>query len=218
LRYSVLNLPRVSDTARNYDDRMARVLQHPVYGWLGLRPVVAQHTAAEHAAIRRWATGRSSLLEIGVAEGVSGLAAREVMAENGTLTLVDPFHLSRIQALNFMRRAAHRAVEGCARGRVQWIQKFSHEAAKDWSAPLDFLMIDGDHAEAAVRQDWDDWSPFVQPRGVVVFHDARIFEGGWTSAEYGPVKVVNALFRVKPLAGWKIVDEVHSLVAVERGA
>lgn len=158
MKYAVLNLPRTSDTDRNYSDRRARILHHPVYGWLGLRPVLAQHTAAEHAAIQRWASGRSSLVEIGVAEGVSGLAAREVMAENATLWLIDPFHLSRLPVLNFMKRAARRAVAGSRRGNVKWVEKFSHEAVKDWTGATDFLMIDGDHSEAGVRRDWEDWS------------------------------------------------------------
>jgi predicted O-methyltransferase YrrM len=218
LKYAVLTLPRPLDTESNYSDPRAQTFRHAIFGWLRLRPVLAQHTATEHAAIQRWATGRMSLVEIGVAEGVSGLAAREVMAENATLTLIDPFHLSRVQALNFVKRAAHGAVEACPRGRVQWIEKFSHDAVKNWETPLDFLLIDGDHSEAGVRRDWEEWSPFVQPGGVAVFHDARIFDGGWPSAEYGPVKVTNRIFREDPVPGWKLVDEVDSLVVAERVA
>jgi hypothetical protein len=216
LKYAVLNLPRPSDAVSNYNDPRVQFFHHAVFGWLGLRPVLAQHTAAEHAAMRRWANGRSSLVEIGVAEGVSALAAREVMAENATLFLIDPFHLSRVPALNFVKRAAHRAVEACPRGRVQWIEKFSHDAVKGWNTTLDFLLIDGDHSEAGVRRDWDEWSPFVQLGGVTVFHDARVFDGGWPSAAYGPVKLTNAIFRENPVPGWKLVDEVDSLVVAQR--
>ena len=35
----------------------------------------------------------------------------------------------------------------------------------------------------------------MKPGGVVIFHDARLFDGGWTSPSYGPVKLVNRLFR-----------------------
>ena len=63
-----------------------------MYAWLGLRPFLAQHTAAEHAALQRWALGRTTLAEIGVAEGVSALALREAMSPDGTLYLIDPFH------------------------------------------------------------------------------------------------------------------------------
>jgi predicted O-methyltransferase YrrM len=215
LKYDVLTLPRIHDE-RTYRTRSARSLRHPVYGWIGFRPVLAQHTAAEHEAICQWASGRSSLVEIGVAEGVSARAAREVMAAEGKLYLIDPFHLSRIPSLNFTKRAAHRAVAGCRRGEAIWIEKFSTDAVRDWNQGIDFLLIDGDHSEAAVRRDWEEWSPFVVPGGVVLFHDARLFENGWTDSRYGPVRVVNDLFRKSQIAGWKMTDEIDSLVVIHK--
>ena len=213
MRYSVIDLPC---TAENVQERMNSFLGHAVFGYLGLRPFFAQHTGAEHTALKRWAAGRSALVEIGVAEGVSAFAIREGMSEQATLFLVDPFHLSRMPALNFTRRAARRAVEDCKRGRVEWIEEFSYEAVKRWNKEIDFLLIDGDHSEAGVKRDWDDWSRFVAKRGVVVFHDARTFEGGWTSGSHGPVRLVNDLFRTGTVPVWKIVNEVDSLVVVER--
>jgi MMP 1-O-methyltransferase len=216
LKYSVLTLPQPRDGSRLYRDRVPTRLRHPLYGWLGLRPFLAQHTAAEHEAIRKWAAAKASLVEIGVAEGVSALAVREVMAENGKLYLIDPFHLSRIPALNFMKRTARRAVESCARGSVIWIEKFSSDAVQTWDKKIDFLLIDGDHSEAAVRSDWERWSRFVVAGGIVLFHDARLFRDGWTTSEYGPVKLVNDLFRRQRAAGWAIVDEVDSIIVVEK--
>lgn len=191
-------------------------MRHPFYGWLGLRPALAQHTAEEHDALQRWATNRLSLVEVGVAEGVSALALREVMAEDGALYLIDPFHLSRIPALNFMKRVARRAVGSCQRGNVFWIQKFSNEAVRSWSAHIDFLFIDGDHSESGVERDWNDWSRFVSVGGVVIFHDARVFEGGWVHQQYGPLKLVDRLFRNGRAPEWRIAEEVHSLLVVER--
>jgi predicted O-methyltransferase YrrM len=211
-----MNLPRESDAVENYGNKLIRLLRHPVYAWLGLRPALAQHTGAEHAALRRWAYDRSTLVEIGVAEGVSALALRETMSPEGTLYLIDPYHLSRFPALNFMKRAAHRAVESCSRGKVNWIERFSHDAVSQWTASIDLLVIDGDHSDAGVQADWNDWSRFVKPGGVVIFHDACLFSGGWTRPDYGPLKLVNRLFRQNPSSGWKIAEEVHSLVVVER--
>lgn len=211
-----LRLPTATDGGLSYENRIAPLLRHPVHAWLGLRPAVGQHTAEEHAVFKRWAAGRTSLVEIGVAEGVSALALREEMRADGRLHLIDPFHLSRAPVLNFMRRAARRAVGSCPRGEVQWIEKFSHEAAKTWKDEIDLLLIDGDHAEVAVEQDWNDWNGFVKPGGAVIFHDARLFEGGWTSPEYGPVKFVDRLFRGRGTAGWAIAEEVHSVLVVEK--
>lgn len=37
--------------------------------------------------------------------------------------------------------------------------------------PVDFLFIDGDHTEAGVRQDYEDYGPLVRPGGLIAFHD-----------------------------------------------
>jgi predicted O-methyltransferase YrrM len=181
-----------------------------------MRPVLGQHTAREHEALIKWASGRSSLVEIGVAEGASAVALRGAMSPGGTLVLIDPFHLSRIRAINATRRAAHRAVRSCRNGRVRWIEEFSSTAANTWNGSIDFLFIDGDHSETAVQQDWDSWHRFVVPSGVVAFHDAATFPGGWTREEWGPVRLINRLFREGALSGWRIVQQIDSLVVVER--
>jgi len=196
--------------------RTHSLLRHPVFAVIGLRPILGQHTRAEDAALKEWATGRSRLVEIGVAEGASAVALRRVMSAEGSLWLIDPFHLSRVQHLNAMKRAAHRAVNGISNGRVVWINKFSFDAVKDWVDQIDFLFLDGDHSEAGVQRDWDDWYQYVMPGGIVAFHDAAIFRGGWTQPNWGPVRVVDRLFRSRPLSGWRIVHEVDSLVVVQR--
>jgi len=205
---------RRSDTTPETD--VYRLLRHPLFAWLGIRPVAGQHTRDEHEALKRWAAGKSSLVEIGVAEGASAVALREVMSPDGTLSLVDPFHLSRVRSVNAMKRAAHRVVNSCPNGRVSWIAKLSSVAAREWNRPIDFLFIDGDHSERAVQQDWEDWHPFVVPGGIVVFHDAAVFPGGWTGKDWGPVRLVDRLFRDAALPDWSIVQEVDSLVVVKR--
>jgi predicted O-methyltransferase YrrM len=85
-------------------------MKHPFFAWAGLRPTIAQHTAAEHHALEKYARGCKSVVEIGVAEGASAVALRTTMNSEGTLYLVDPFHLSRVRPLNFLRRAARRTI------------------------------------------------------------------------------------------------------------
>jgi predicted O-methyltransferase YrrM len=193
-----------------------RKLRHPIFSWLGFRPIFAQHTRAEHEALLKWAVGRRQIVEIGVAEGASACALREAMPEDGVLTLIDPYHLSRFRSLNALQRAAHSAVRKFGSSRTVWIQKFSHQAAREWNSPIDLLFIDGDHDLSAVHQDWNEWSRFVVPGGLAIFHDARVFENGWPTPDYGPVRAVNELFRNGKSIGWRIVDEVDSLVVLER--
>jgi predicted O-methyltransferase YrrM len=207
---------RDESDSSGYRQKFVPLIRHPVCAWAGLRPALGQHTSSEHAALKRWAAGRSTLVEIGVAEGVSARALREGMGSDARLHLIDPFHLSRVPKLNFMQRVARRAVRGCDRGKVIWIQKFSHEAVVGWNQLIDLLFIDGDHAEQAVERDWRDWSRFVGPGGVALFHDACLFGGGWTTPEYGPVKFANRLFRSGKTVGWRIAEELDSLLVLER--
>jgi len=130
--------------------------------------------------------------------------------------LVDPFHLSRVRMLNFLRRAARRAVSSKGGPKIIWIEAFSHEAVSTWNRPIDFLLIDGDHREEAVEKDWNDWHPHVIENGIIALHDARLFPGGWTSPEYGPVRFVDRAFRNNPSSSWTILEEVDSLVFVRR--
>lgn len=60
---------------------------------------------------------------------------------------------------------------------VEPIQLPSAEAARQWSGPIRLLFIDGDHSYDASKLDFDSWSPFVVPGGVIVFHDVGHFEG-----------------------------------------
>lgn len=195
---------------------VSRALRHPFFAWVGFRQSIAQHTLAEHEALMRYASNSRTVVEIGVAEGASAVSLREAMYPDATLYLVDPFHLSRMSALNFLKRAAHRAVDSTGSARTIWIEAFSHDAVRTWKRQIDFLLIDGDHHEQAVERDWLDWSRYVAPEGIVAFHDARLFANGWTSPEYGPVKFVERVFRQNSDGPWFVIEEVDSLVFVSR--
>jgi predicted O-methyltransferase YrrM len=191
-------------------------LRHPLFAWARMRPIFAQHTRAEDEALQRNARGRRVIVEIGVAEGASALVLRQVMATDGTLYLIDPYHLSRYPWINAPKRAAKAAVSRCHTGEVIWIEQFSSDAARAWNRPIDFLFLDGNHTLEFVSRDWEEWHRFIKPGGRLAFHDARIFENGWPRKEDGPVKLVDSLFRNQHSPNWKIVEEVHSLVIVER--
>jgi predicted O-methyltransferase YrrM len=99
---------------------------------------------------------------------------------------------------------------------VHFVADFSHNASKTWSTSIDFLFIDGDHSYEACMRDWQEWSRFVEAGGIVAFHDARTFKGGWPKEDWGPVLVVNELFRDQPNSNWKLIDEIDSLVVVKK--
>jgi predicted O-methyltransferase YrrM len=183
-----------------------------VAGALRLRPAIAQHSVAEGAALERWAAGARTVVEIGVAEGGSAWHARKVMDPQGTLVLIDTY--PKRFGLNLSSIIARRLVGREPRGAVVWRHERSDVAVKDWSAPIDFLLIDGDHAYEAARRDWEDWSPHMAPDGVVAFHDAVVGTAPWMDESFGSARFVTELREREN--GWQMVESADSLAVFKR--
>jgi predicted O-methyltransferase YrrM len=139
------------------------------------------------------------------------------MDKSGTLTCIDPYVVTEAGMQGSL--AISKMVIGrIQRGHVRFIRDFSRSAAKTWSEPLDFLFIDGDHTEAACRLDFEDWERFVQPGGVILFHDSRLDQPPVQElmGAVGSTEVVKKLFRLQKHPHWRIVDEGGSIVVIQR--
>ncbi len=191
----------------------------------GVIPPRAMHSGAERALLESLARGRRTVVEIGVYEGASAAALCRVLPPGAVLTLIDPFGESETSLRPGQRgiaRATRRVVARAARGtgvELVWHETRSDEAVRNWSTSIDLLFVDGDHSEAGVRLDWELWSPHVGPGGVLVFHDARATRAGGRGHP-GPTRVVDEVFRGPSGSpdGWRIREEVDSMVAVERSS
>jgi predicted O-methyltransferase YrrM len=184
---------------------------------LGLRQPHVHLTARDIAMLEKWARGRRSLAEIGVFEGGSAAILRRVMDPEATLYLIDPF-VPTDDGMLGSYRVSRLVVNRVRRGRVKFFCDYSSNVAKTWNTPLDFLFIDGDHSEAATLQDFQDWERFMQPHGVILFHDARLSqppEQPWMGVA-GCTAVVDKLFRTQQHPRWKIADEGGSVVVIQR--
>lgn len=174
---------------------------------------------SERPLFRKYAAGKKMLVEIGVFEGAASVAFRSVMSPDAVLHLIDPFVPDSMNPdLRGRKFFAWLNVARVFNGKVQWHQDYSWNVAKGWDAPIDFLFIDGDHTADSCRKDWEFWSPFVQKGGNVLFHDARHGKGDgsfWDGWE-GPTRVVDELFRLAPIPGWRIVAEAGTVIVVER--
>jgi predicted O-methyltransferase YrrM len=191
----------------------------------GLVPPRTMHSDDDASVLRAMAQGRRRVVEIGVYEGASAVALCAVLGDDAELHLIDPFGQAptALPAGWGATEAATRAVvERALRRRrgagphVHWHVDLSEDVARRWDGPADLVFIDGDHAEEAVRLDWDHWSPKVAEGGAVVFHDARLSQPGGRGLP-GPTAVVDTLFRTGGgPAGWRIAHEADRTVAVVR--
>jgi predicted O-methyltransferase YrrM len=191
----------------------------------GLIPPRTMHSADDAAVLRATAAGRRRVVEIGVYEGSSAVVLCEVLGADAELHLVDPFgqHGWALPAgwgatEGASRRVVARAQRRSAGPSVVWHVDYSAAVAAHWEGLVDLVFIDGDHSEAGVRADWDEWHGFVEVGGAVVFHDARLTQDGGRGLP-GPTAVVDSLFRGGgALAGWRVVLEADRTVAVVREA
>lgn len=190
------------------------------FGALGLRPALAEHSQAEGKLLQQYARGARTIVEIGVAEGGSALELRQVMDPDGRIVLIDPY-FSGILGISFARLVARRTVGRSDRGTVEWLRATSATAATGWHGEVDFLLIDGDHSEAGVREDWTLWSPLVSVGGRVALHDARAVPGGWTGdrewidEHAGPVRLAE---EIRGDRAWRVAGEVETTVVFRREA
>ncbi len=188
----------------------------------GLIPPRKMHTEGEAALFAELASGRRQVVEIGVYEGSSTLVLAQHLPSDAVLHLIDPFIddaglFSGWQGSAWAtRRVVDRAVRRHGGPTLRWHVERSQDAGRAWTTPVDLVFIDGDHSEEACREDWELFSPWVEPGGVVVFHDARQGAPGGEGLP-GPTATVDELFRgPRATDGWRIRAEEYSAVAVER--
>ncbi len=177
---------------------------------LGLEPADTQTTSAERACIARHAFGRRSLVELGVMHGVTTAILRRAMADDGVVTGIDRHPPGRL-FVSFERLVASHQLAQHPRGRAVLLRQWSHEAARDWTTPIDFLFIDGDHSWSGLERDWHDWTKHLVAGGIVALHDSRSMPG---RAEYDTVRFTREV--VLRDSRFAVVDTVDSLTVLER--
>ncbi len=175
----------------------------------------------EESLLKKWATHKKVIVEIGVFEGASAKIFISVMKKDGVLHLIDPYLPDSVNTKLIGRRWMARLNLALAKkqGRIAWHADYSYNVAKTWPNPIDLLFIDGDHSREACLYDWESWYRFVSVGGVVLFHDARCGRDSSLSWDgcLGPTKVVEDLFRGdNKIRNWGIVDEGGTIVVVQR--
>jgi predicted O-methyltransferase YrrM len=81
--------------------------------------------------------------------------------------LVDP-DVGRIDTLPTFRRTVH---EAGLEGTVVALVGDSPTIARHWRTPLSLLFIDGGHGEEPAHRDYELWTPWVEPDGLLLIHD-----------------------------------------------
>jgi MMP 1-O-methyltransferase len=130
--------------------------------------------------------GSGSIVEIGSFKGKSTVMLASVAAHYGLgpVVAIDPHTAPSVtdpsiergsstfdEFLNSLRTSG-------VESHVEVHRAYSSDVAKQWNRPIRLLWIDGDHTYQGAKSDFDGFSPFLCPGGIVAFHDSlNAFEG-----------------------------------------
>lgn len=81
--------------------------------------------------------------------------------------LVDP-EVGVIDTLPRFRRTVH---DAGLEGTVVALVGDSPTVGRHWRTPLSLLFIDGGHGSEPAHRDFETWTPWIEPDGVLVIHD-----------------------------------------------
>jgi predicted O-methyltransferase YrrM len=196
------------------------------------------------ALVAAAAPARGTILEIGSYKGKStvGLASIARRYGLGPVVAVDPHSAPAITDYghgtqqsswdDFCASLRKAGVESS----VEAHRAYSRDLAKDWTRPIRFLWIDGDHTYRGAREDIDLFRKHLVPGGVVALHDVlHTFEGPvrvfteevLASDDFGPAGLCGSIgwaqFRPQDGARWRasrhaLSSKVRRLIPfVQRG-
>ena len=115
--------------------------------------------------------------------------------------LVDP-EVGRVDTLPTFRRTVHDA--GLEETIVALVGD-SPTVARHWRTPLSLLFIDGGHGEEPAHRDFELWTPWVEPGGLLLIHDVfpdpadggrppfEIYQRALASGAFDEVRAVGSL-------------------------
>lgn len=191
-------------------------IRHFIKWRLGFATAITHTSPAERAMLRKYATGKRCVAEVGVFEGVNTRMFREVIAEDGTVIAIDPYWRRCFGLLGFgwIRRVAHAEVSRCTRGRVIWVERCGHEGPDDPRVtallPVDMVFIDGDHSYEGIHRDWERWRTLLAIGGIVALHDSV----NCTARNVGSERFTQAVIKRDP--SYEFVESVDTLTIMRR--
>lgn len=153
---------------------------HYLFWKIGLASAQTQTTESESECLKRLATGKLRIVEIGVWHGVNTRILANAMSESGILYACDPFFPGKL-GFCWYREIAHHEARRDRSKNVQFLEMKSSEAAEQFrktgEEDFDLIFIDGDHSYKGVSEDWSLFAPLVATGGHIALHDSRSHPG-----------------------------------------
>ncbi len=144
---------------------MIAKLQHIISAWRGHEDFAVKLVEYKKPEV---------IVELGVDYGFSSFAF--AMPNIGTVYGIDWFKGDEHAGHRNTYELVKEEIEKLGLTNIVLIQSDFSEAVKTWKKKIDILHIDGVHHYAAVKQNYDEWLPFVKEDGVILLHDTCSFK------------------------------------------
>ena len=181
---------------------------------------------AEVVALQKYGQrAHSAIVEIGAAYGGSSLLFLLSKKEYTKVYSIDPFVVDSMDTFQATRELCYNHVVcaladvGKAERSSSWtlIPEYSYDRVKKWESAINVLFIDGDHTYDAVKQDFEQWLPFVHSEGYILFHDSNILpntpDGKYNRGWPGPSRFVIELEKYPSV---RMVEKIHSITVFQK--
>jgi hypothetical protein len=150
-------------------------------------------------------TGDAVVVEIGTFMGSSAilLAGPRKLRAGGMVHCVDPFDGSgdpfsapiyqaalRRSKRPLLEEFRHNIARAGVGDRVSVHVGRGEDVAREWTAPIDLLFLDGDHTYEGILATFHAWMPFLKPGGILAIHTSK--PEAYEPGHDGPVRLVAA--------------------------
>lgn len=191
-------------------------LLHCLKYLLGSDKSITQTSVNEQNAMHKYLENSKLIAEIGVFEGFNTREFALRSPNDAIIYAIDPFFKSSMGICYGEIIAKREWKRNKIRNKIKIIKGFSWDVESSIPDKIDFLFVDGDHTFDGVKKDFDIYKNKMALHGTIALHDARVFNTGWTNHDWGPVRLVKEV--VQKNNEWKIVEEIDSLVFLQRSA
>ena len=97
---------------------------------------------------------------------VHGLAYLAGRQSDACLYGIDPYEVVGRIPFSVQQFIVFREISKSKNGTVSLLRKYSYEAVRSWTKPIDFIYFDGDHSFEGVARDFRDWTFFFAKAGL----------------------------------------------------
>ena len=170
-----------------------------------------QTSAGERDALKKYASGAKTAIEIGVYEGVNTVVISQVLDKTGKTYGIDPFFRGRLGICYHKLIARLHLKRNGVLQKAQLIEKLSYEAVDEVPGLADFIFVDGDHSYEGIQKDWKVFPDKLKKGGIMALHDTSIIpdDRGWVQDS---VRYYNDVIRHDDRFEWlETVDRMNVL-------